>query len=780
MDAQSPSGLVGRLLRAWDRRGPASTSALLAGGARVLAQLATAPLRLRGCDRVGRRPRTAGAPRIVNQGRLELGDDVVLLSQWSPVELVTGPAGRLELGDGVHVNFGTLLSARASVRIGDGAQLGQYCIVADTEAPAGDAPGAGEARPIEVGAGAWLAGRVTVLPGSRIGAGSVITAGSVVSGEIPPGVVAGGIPARVLRHLDGDARPAPERAASPAPEPPAAPPPAARGTLIADFTVDALARFLADPADLPVLAATVAPFGQVAQALLQGPAPGAGDFAVVWTRPEAAVPAFARVAGFEQVPEAELLEGVDAFCALLAQGARAWRQVLVPTWTQPPDRRGLGLLDARQGPGRALAAMNLRLMERFGAGGNVFVLDAQRWAAWGGRPGQSARGWFMGKLAFGDAVLAEAARDVKAAVAGALGQARKLVILDLDDTLWGGIVGDVGWQGLRLGGHDPVGEALVAFQRRLKELTRRGVVLAIVSKNEEATALEAIRSHPEMVLREEDFVAWRIDWQDKARNVADLVAGLNLGLQSAVFIDDNPVERGRVREALPEVLVPDWPEDKLLYPSALAQLRCFDVPALSAEDAERTQLYASERRRATMRAEVGSLDAWLEQLDIRVRAEPLDRASLARTAQLLNKTNQMNLSTRRLTEQELQDWAAGPGRHLWTLSVSDRFGDAGLTGIVSVEEDGPVARVVDYVLSCRVMGRKVEETMVHLAVETARQAGLPALEARLLPTRKNKPCADLWGRLGLEVPGPELFRWDASRPFPLPGCIHLEWRRGAS
>ncbi|HZZ84808.1 MAG TPA: HAD-IIIC family phosphatase [Anaeromyxobacteraceae bacterium] len=779
MDDRGAAGLIRRLRRALERHRHDGASELIAGGVSVAIQLAGAPLFLRACDRVGRGVRTMGAPRIVNRGRITIGDDVILCSRWNPIELVTGPAGSLEIGSGAHINFGTAISAQGAVRIGAGAQLGQYVIVSDTEVP-GD--GGEEPRPIEIGEGAWLAGRVTVLPGARIGAGAVVTAGSLVAGEIPPGVVAGGVPARVIRPVRGaSASSAPEAAPRAAPAPAAAPPPAGRGTIIADFTADELARFLADPTHGPPLSAEAAPYDQVAQTLLQGARPDAADFAVVWTRPEGAVPAFARVLGFEEVAEAELLAGVDEFSTLLARGAASWRALYVPTWTLPPDRRGLGCLDARPGGAtRALAAMNLRLMDRVAAIGNVYALDAQRWALAGGRAAQSPRAWFVGKVAFGAPVLAEAARDIQAAHRGLMGGARKLVILDLDDTLWGGIVGDVGWEGLRLGGHDPAGEALVAFQHRLKALTRRGVLLAIVSKNDEATALEAIRAHPAMVLREQDFAAWRINWDDKARNVAELVSALNLGLQSAVFIDDNPVERGRVREALPEVLVPEWPEDKLLYPSALDQLRCFDLPALSAEDAQRTRLYASDRERDAMRAEVGSLDAWLERLGVRAVAEPLGPSNLARAAQLLNKTNQMNLSTRRLTERELAEWAGAPGRHLWTVTVSDRFGEAGLTGIVSVEVEDGCGRVVDWVLSCRVMGRRVEEVMVHLAVETARRAGAASVEARLVPTAKNRPCLEFWRRAGLDAPEPALFRWDASRPYPLPATIQLEWRRSAA
>jgi FkbH-like protein len=277
-----------------------------------------------------------------------------------------------------------------------------------------------------------------------------------------------------------------------------------------------------------------------------------------------------------------------------------------------------------------------------------------------------------------------------------------------------------------------------------------------------------------MVLREEDFVGWRINWNDKARNIAELATELNLGLQSVVFVDDNPVERARVREALPEVLVPDWPEDKLLCPSALLALRCFDTPAITREDAERTQLYSAERKRDALMTQVGSLDDWLKGLGIRVKVEPLGAANLARTAQLLNKTNQMNLTTRRLAEPELSEWARGPGRSLWAVTVSDRFGDAGLTGIVSVEADNGVGRIVDFVLSCRVMGRKIEETMLHLAVTDAARLGVSSLEARYLPTAKNKPCLSFFQASGFQSEDGQRFVWNLQQAFPLPSAITLD------
>jgi FkbH-like protein len=319
-----------------------------------------------------------------------------------------------------------------------------------------------------------------------------------------------------------------------------------------------------------------------------------------------------------------------------------------------------------------------------------------------------------------------------------------------------------------------VGEALVDFQQGVKALTRRGVVLGIVSKNTESVAVEAIRSHPAMVLKLEDFVGWRINWQDKAANIAALAAELRLGLQSTVFIDDNPVERARVREALPEVLVPEWPEDKLAYPAALAALRCFDSPAVSREDQERGAMYAAEREREAARESVGSLDDWLATLGITVRAERVGPASVTRTTQLLNKTNQMNLTTRRLTEGEVVQWAAAPGHAMWAITVSDRFGDAGLTGVLGIEREADTVRVVDFVLSCRVMGRKVEETMTHLAVAHARAEGARRVEARLIPTAKNQPCRDFWSGSGWSADeSGDLYAWDASAEYPRPAAVTL-------
>jgi FkbH-like protein len=277
-----------------------------------------------------------------------------------------------------------------------------------------------------------------------------------------------------------------------------------------------------------------------------------------------------------------------------------------------------------------------------------------------------------------------------------------------------------------------------------------------------------------MVLRREDFAGWRINWRDKAENIVELVKELNLGLQSVVFIDDNPMERARVREALPEVLVPEWPTDRTQYRRALLDLDCFNAVSIGVEDRQRTDMYRAETERRGVRKEVGSFEDWLKTLGVRVTVGHLSRANLARVEQLLNKTNQMNLRTRRMTAEEIPNWASGPGRVFLVFTVSDRFGDSGLTGILSLEEADGSVNITDFVLSCRVMGRRVEEAMVHIAVEYARRRKLSHVRADFVPTARNKPCHDFWLKSGFEQGKTEnLFTWSTERSYPAPDGVEI-------
>jgi len=730
------------------------------------AALVSAPFSLRRCDRVGVRARTRGKPIIENLGRIDIGDDFQLNCAFVPVRLHCGSGATLQVGDAVNVNFGADISAKRSITIGSRVSLGPRVAIADHDH---DQPG-GEAAPVVIGDGVWLAARVRVNKGVTIGEDTVVTAGSVVETSLPAGVVAGGTPARVLRE-----RRPPVAIAVTAPVVAVKRVADTRGIVVADFTANDLALALErdDDALGPTIEAEIAPFDQVVQTLhaLAQPNQDTKDFAFVWTRPERVSAAYARLLDGNAATQDDILAEVDTFAdrLLAVQGAR---YVFVATWTIPPYFRGHGMLDMRSGGvSHSIAAMNLRLAERLKQSPTVFVLDATRWMT--SASPYSSRLWYMSKVGFANDVFDNAAQDLRAALRGVRGQARKLLVLDLDDTIWGGIVGDVGWQNLRLGGHDPVGEALVDFQRAVVALSHRGIALAIVSKNEESVALEAIRSHPEMVVTPEHFAAWRINWHDKAQNISDLAAELNLGLQSVVFIDDNPIERARVREALPQVFVPEWPEDKTQYVEAFHSLRCFDMPSISHEDAERTKMYAQERVRHQMQSQVPSLDEWLDGLGTVVRFAPLNASNLPRTTQLLNKTNQMNLRTRRMSEPELMEWSSAKGRELWSVTVSDKLGDAGLTGIVGIETERAVATVTDYVLSCRVMGRRVEETILWFAVERARKQGASELRAPYAATPKNKPCLSLFEAQESFARVGDMFVWNGEKPFPRPRSIEV-------
>jgi len=551
-----------------------------------------------------------------------------------------------------------------------------------------------------------------------------------------------------------------------------------KGLLISDFNLENLAAYLRNDGSRPAVDVAVSPFGQVVPTLLDDGAPcwrSNPDFVVVWTRPEAVLKSFSRLLAFSGVDLEDLFAEVDAYAADLLSAKDRTRVMFVPSWSMPALHRGRGMLALapRVGIPRVLMQLNLRLWERLDGASQVVPLNAAPWVEAGGEMAFSARRWYMAKVPFANEVFKAAARDLKAALRGIGGGSRKVVIVDLDDTLWGGIVGDQGWEGLTLGGHDPAGEALVDFQRELKTLTRRGILLAIVSKNDESIAVDAIEKHPEMVLRLDDFAGWRINWDDKAANILDLVQELNLGLDSAVFIDDNPVERARVRDTLPDVLVPDWPADKRLYPAALLGLDCFDKPTISDEDRRRPEMYVMERKRSDFRGKMGSLEEWLETLSMTVTVESLTATNLPRVVQLLNKTNQFNLTTRRVTEAELKAWVAKPGHQFWTFRVSDKFGDSGLTGVASVTTEDTRGRIEDFVLSCRVMGRKVEETMLRAALQWARQAGLSELYAVYRPTAKNKPCLDFFERSGLHSPAEHVFEWDLRREYPACAAVRL-------
>jgi FkbH-like protein len=547
---------------------------------------------------------------------------------------------------------------------------------------------------------------------------------------------------------------------------------------VSDFNIQPFADCLQqDPAE-PLCDAIAAPFGQVTQTLAQVTSGGGMrnyDALMVWTQPEAVIPGYEALVRYESVSESLITAEVEAFAGQVIGAAEKTEHVFVVNWSQPHFRRGLGIWNMRpEGSGRMLMKMNLALCDRFSRQSNVHVLNSNSWFAAGGPNAYNSKLWYLAKVPFATEVFEAAARDFKAGLNAVAGRSKKLIVVDLDETLWGGVVGEVGWENLRIGGHDAIGEAYADFQKALKALVQNGTILAIASKNDEAVALEAIDRHPEMILRRSDFAAWRINWSDKAQNIVEMASELNLDPSTIVYIDDSPAERNRVRSALPAVTVPDWPPDVFLFARHLAELPYFDRIAITAEDRQRTAMYLADAQRTETKKSFQSVDDWLQSLQMKVAVEELSPANLPRAAQLFNKTNQMNLTTRRLAEADLWKWSMAAGNHLFVFRICDRFGDYGLAGIIGLASNGEYMSITDYVLSCRVMGRGIEELMLAVSVDHAHAARMAELKAEYIPTPRNGPCLRFFKNAShFKSEGNHAFTWRVSETYPAPQHISL-------
>ena len=381
--------------------------------------------------------------------------------------------------------------------------------------------------------------------------------------------------------------------------------------------------------------------------------------------------------------------------------------------------------------------INQQLLELTGKLKNVHILDFFQLTAEVGRQNLfDPKYFYLAKIPFGSFGLREVSALVAKAVNALLGKRKKCLVLDLDNVLWGGVLSEDGAAHLKL---DPEGEgkAFFDFQKRLLELYQSGVILAICSKNDRKPALEAIVQLPHMVLREDKFSALRINWLDKAQNLKSLASELNLGLNSFVFLDDSPFERAAVKKVLPEVTVPEMPGDFSHYPSFLAGLPYFEIFSLTPEDSRRGELYVQERKRNELKEQAISFNDFLHSLHIKVSVKRPDRWSLPRIAQLTQKTNQFNLSLNRYQEADIALMAKNKKALVYYVSVKDDLGDAGIVGVGILKPDGKTAFLDTFLLSCRVLGRGIEDAVLHLLAGAARDAGAKTLRAKYNSNEKN-------------------------------------------
>ena len=348
------------------------------------------------------------------------------------------------------------------------------------------------------------------------------------------------------------------------------------------------------------------------------------------------------------------------------------------------------------------------------------------------------------------------------------GRSFKCLVLDLDNTLWGGVIGDDGLAGIVIGQGSAVGEAHLSFQRYALELSRRGVILAVCSKNDESTALEVFDRHPEMLLCRKDIACFIANWDDKATNLRRIAERLNIGTNSLVFADDNPFERNLIRQELPEVAVPELPEDPSFYAACIAAAGYFESLSITTEDEERSQQYQANAQREQLREAVTDMEAYLAGLRMELRCSPFDQVGLPRIVQLINKTNQFNLTTRRYTEAEIQGLLRdGATLHL-QLRLVDRFGDNGIIALIIGKLAADKSLLLDtWLMSCRVLGRQVESATLNVIVDRARQMGAGALVGHYRPTAKNAMVKEHYAKLGFElssdIDGETTWRLDLDR-----------------
>jgi FkbH-like protein len=382
---------------------------------------------------------------------------------------------------------------------------------------------------------------------------------------------------------------------------------------------------------------------------------------------------------------------------------------------------------------------------------SVSIVDCDRIAADFGRLRWfDDRYWVRAKQAVALDALPLLARNTAALVAARMALSRKCLVLDLDNTLWGGVIGEDGLDGIKLGG-DGVGEAFVAFQEAVLGLKDRGILLAVASKNNDADAREVFERHPEMRIKLDDISAFVANWEDKPSNLRRIARALNIGLDSLVFVDDNAAERQIVRRLVPEVDLIDLPAEPSQYRRALAGYLGFETVAITGEDRQRTAQYQARQTAAEMASSAMDIESFYRDLEMKAVTAPFDAMHMPRIAQLIGKTNQFNLTTRRHPLAELEAFAASPAHITRYVKLSDRLADHGLVALLIGAIDGTTLDLDTFLMSCRVIGRTVERHLLYVVCREAQSAGCTSLRGTYIPTPKNVIVADLYERLGFSL-----------------------------
>ena len=381
------------------------------------------------------------------------------------------------------------------------------------------------------------------------------------------------------------------------------------------------------------------------------------------------------------------------------------------------------------------------------------------------------RQYFFGDVKVGIDYLPYLGYELMGYVKAVLGLSKKCIVVDLDNTLWGGVIGEDGFNGIKLGPYTQ-GRPFLELQKILLALNKRGIILAINSKNNYDDAIHVIREHPYMLIKEDNFASIRINWEDKISNIQEIANELNIGLDSIVYLDDDPINREFMKTSLSQILTVDLPRDPSEYSLCVTNLNDFNLLQITEDDIKRSKMYNEEQQRKELQKNIPNLENFLQKMNIKVLIKNGDDFAIPRISQLTLKTNQFNLTTKRYQEEEIKNMVNDKNFLVKYAQVSDKFGDNGITGICIVKKNDKEWIIDSFLLSCRIMGRGVEEGILGHILEQAKKEGVSKVVGQYIPTNKNKPCEDFYQKCGFEKDG-EYWSFNLKNTIKIPNHLKV-------
>ncbi|OGG79567.1 hypothetical protein A3A39_02390 [Candidatus Kaiserbacteria bacterium RIFCSPLOWO2_01_FULL_54_13] len=445
-----------------------------------------------------------------------------------------------------------------------------------------------------------------------------------------------------------------------------------------------------------------------------------------------------------------------------------------------PTHSPLGILENKEELGlqKTVREINERLCDQYKKDVQVFIFDYEGFLSRIGKQNAlDPKLYYLGDITLDPQYFPALTEQLMGYIRPLKALTKKCLVVDLDNTMWGGIIGEDGLGGIKLG-PTPEGRPFWELQKYMLSLSERGVILAINSKNNLEDVREVFKKHPHQVLKEEHFASLQINWSDKVENMRRIAEEIGIGIDSIAFLDDNPAERALIRSALPEVSVIELPEDPARFLETLQRLTLFDAFSLSPEDKKRSEMYTTERKRQSLKKSSGSLEEYLRTLGTTITIRKASPDSIPRVAQLTQKTNQFNTTTRRRTEEEIRKLTSDKNTLILTVDVKDNFGESGLTGVAIVRLAKENWRIDSFLLSCRVIGRGAEDGLLSAIIKRAKRAKAKTIVGEFIPTPKNAPAKGFYKRCGFvlaeSVGKTEMWEYSPIKNFEAPKTVTVK------